>query len=78
MTNFSVVTVARGKNDPPFNPYVYVVLSDYFSDSKGNITLTPKLMSDMEIDEFIDLRIMQLNKVRNIAKKKLQKTREKR
>lgn len=78
MANFSVITVARGKNDPPFNPYVYVVLSEHFKDSDGNITLSSKLMTDMEIDEAIDLLISQLEKARNKAKKELQKAKSKR
>lgn len=76
MANFSVITVARGKNDPPFNPYVYVVLSEYFTDSAGNITLSPNLMAAVEIDEAVDLLIKQLEKARNKAKKELQKAKE--
>jgi hypothetical protein len=76
MANFGVITVARGKNDPPLNPYVYVVLSEHFKDSAGNITLSPKLMTEVEIDEVIDLLTNQLEKARNKAKKALQKAKE--
>ena len=76
MSTFSVITVARGKNDPPFNPYVYVVLSEHFKDSGGNITLSPKLMAEVEIDEAVDLLIKQLEKARKKAKKELQKAKE--
>lgn len=76
MANFDVITVARGKDDPPFNPYVYVVLSEYFTDSNGNITLSWNLMSDIEIDESIKLLIIQLEKARQKAKRKLNKAKE--
>jgi hypothetical protein len=56
---------------------VYVVLSDYFKDSGGNITLSPKLMAGVEIDEAVDLLIKQLEKARNKAKKELKKAKEK-
>jgi hypothetical protein len=76
MAIFSVMTKARRKNDPPFNPYVYVVLSEHFKDPGGNITLTPHLMTEIEIDEAVDLLIKQLEKARNKAKKELQKAKE--
>jgi hypothetical protein len=76
MANFSVMTKAPGKIDPPFNPYVYVVLSEHFKDFGGNITLTPHLMTEVEIDEAVDLLIKQLEKTRNKAKKGLQKVKE--
>jgi hypothetical protein len=76
MSNFSVITVARGKDDPPLNPYVYIVPSGDFKDSSENIRLTPKLMTEVEIDNFIDLLNVQLNKARNKAKKELQKAKE--
>jgi hypothetical protein len=60
----------------PFNPYVYVVLSEHVRDSGGNITLTPHLMTEVEIDEAVDLLIKQLEKARNKAKKELQKAKE--
>ncbi len=76
MANFSIITVARRKNDPPFNPYVYVVLSEYFKDSDGHITLSRKLMNEVEIDEAAGLLIKQFEKARNKAKKELQKAKE--
>jgi len=76
MENFSVITVARRKNDPPFNPYVYVVLSEHSKDPTGNIMLSAKLMTEIEIDEAIDLLAKQLEKARNKAKKELQKAKE--
>jgi hypothetical protein len=57
MANFSVITVARRKHDPPFNPYVYIIPSGDFKDSNENIKLTPNLMTEVEIDDFIDLLI---------------------
>jgi hypothetical protein len=76
MANFSVITVARRRNDPPFNPYVYVVLSEHFKESTGNIMLSAKLMSEFEIDEAIHLLAKQLEKARDKAKKELQKAKE--
>lgn len=77
MATLSIITVARRKNDPPFNPYVYVVLSDYFTDRDNNITLSHYLMTEVEIDETVDLLITQLEKARKKAKKELQKAKEK-
>jgi hypothetical protein len=57
MANFSVITVACGINDRPFNPYVYIVPSGDFKDSSENIKLTPNLMTVAEIDDFCDLLI---------------------
>lgn len=76
MANFSVITVARRKNDPPFNSYVYLVLSEHSKDSTGNIMLSAKLMTEVEIDEAIDLLTKQLEKARKKAKKELQKAKE--
>jgi hypothetical protein len=76
MPNFDIITVARGKNDPPFNPYVYVVLSEHFKDPNGNITLSAKLMSEIEIDESVNLLINKLEKAREKAKRKLKKAKE--
>ncbi len=78
MSKFSVIVVAPGKTDPPFNPYVYILLSECFRDSDGNITLSPKLMTDIEVDESVDLLIGQLQKARNKAKRELQKAKSKR
>lgn len=76
MANFGVITKKIGKNDPPFNPYVYIVLSEYSSDSGGNIIITQNLINEVEIDEVIDSIIMKLNKARNKAKNNLQKAKE--
>jgi hypothetical protein len=43
MANFDVITVARRENCPPLNPYVYVMLSEYFKASNDNTTLSAKL-----------------------------------
>jgi hypothetical protein len=76
MSNFSVITVARGKNDLLFNPYIYIVPFGDCKDSSEDIRLTPNLMIEVEIDNFIDLLIKQLNKTRNKAKKELQNAKE--
>lgn len=62
MENFSVIIVAHRKNDPLFNPYVYVVLSEHSKVPTGNIMLSAKLMTEIEIDEAIDLLAKQLEK----------------
>jgi hypothetical protein len=77
MTNFSVITVARGKDDPPLRPYVYVVLSEHFEDSGGNIMVSGKLMDNSEIEGAVALLIKQLEKTQNKAKKALQQAKKK-
>jgi hypothetical protein len=75
MEYFSVVTVARKKGDPPFNPYVRVCLAhspDYYEVVEGRIVLNHKLMGEVEIDEAINWLIKDLEKVRKKAKRNLQ------
>jgi hypothetical protein len=79
MANFNVITVARKKADLQFNPYVRVCLAhppDHYKDDRGNIVLSLKLMTDEEIDVAIDGLIEELRKVRQKAKKELQKAKE--
>jgi hypothetical protein len=78
MANFNVITVARGKDDPPFNPYVYIVPSGQYKTSSEIIMLTPHLMTEVEIDEAINSLIEDLEKVRKKAKRDLQNAQKKR
>jgi hypothetical protein len=75
MEYFSVLTVARRKDDPPFNPYVRVCLAhslDSYKVVEGRIVLSHTLMGEMEIDEAINWLIEDLEKVRKKAKRDLQ------
>jgi hypothetical protein len=79
MENFSIFTVAPGKNDPPLPPYVRVYLyhsPDHYEDKEGRIVLSIKLMNEMEIDVAIDGLIQELEKNRKKAKKDLQEEKE--
>ncbi|MGI6388527.1 MAG: hypothetical protein ACOX2W_15645 [Desulfomonilia bacterium] len=68
MAKISVFKMAPGKNDLPFDPYVQLSLSHISEDSTGRILLSPRLASDMEIDESVDHLIEQLQKARKKAK----------
>jgi hypothetical protein len=73
MAMIDVFEVAPGKGDLPFTPFLHIYLSEH-STEFGKILLSPQLMTDKEIDESIDLLIMQLEKVRKMAKSKLKKS----
>lgn len=80
MEIFSVITVAPGKSDLPFPPYVCVCLyhsPDHYKDNEGRIDLSLNLMTEMEIDVSIDELIQNLQKIRKKAKKELQEAKEK-
>jgi len=76
MAKIDVFDVAPRKGDTPFSPYLYIYLSEHFSDAEGHKLLSPKLMTDIEIDEAVDFLIMQLEKARKKAKSKLKKLKE--
>ncbi|MGB8992337.1 MAG: hypothetical protein WCD80_09805 [Desulfobaccales bacterium] len=79
MAYFSVITIARGENDPPLSPYVRVCLAhstDYYEIVQGKIVLSHKLMGDVEIEEAIKWLIEDLKKVQKKAKRDLQKAQE--
>jgi len=73
MAKIIVSKVAPGINDLPFDPYVQLSLSHISEDSAGRILLSPRLASDMEIDESVNDLIEQLEKARKKAKDELQK-----
>ncbi len=73
MAKINVFKVAPGRNDLPFDPYVQLSLSNFSQDSAGKIFLSPRLASDMEIDESVDYLIKQLEKARKKAKEDLKK-----
>jgi hypothetical protein len=76
MAKIDVLEVAPRKGDTPFTPYLHIYLSEHFSDSEGAILLSPKLMTDKEIDEAVDFLVMQLEKTRKTAKSQLKKAKE--
>ncbi len=76
MAKIDVFEVAPRKGDMPFSPYLNIYLSEHFSGSEGYKLLSPKLMTDKEIDEAVDSLIMQLEKARKKAKSKLKKVKE--
>jgi hypothetical protein len=76
MPFIDVAEVAPKKGDPPFVPYIHIILSDFTHDSDGFPLLSPQLMSDKEIDDSIDSLVMQLEKARKTAKSKLKKAKE--
>ncbi len=72
MARISVYKVAPPKKDLPFNPYVHIFLSEYSQD-EGHILLSPRLMTDEEIDYSIDRLRKQLETARKKAKLELKK-----
>jgi len=73
MTDISVFRVEPGKGDPPCTHYVQIWLSGFSQGPGGRILLSPDLMTDVEVDESVDLLIKQLEKIRKEAKKELHK-----
>jgi hypothetical protein len=73
MAKIKVFKVAPGRNDLPFDPYVQLSLSNISRDSAEKILLSPRLASDMEIDESVNDLIEQLEKARKQAKDELKK-----
>lgn len=68
---FQACLVREGKDRASVQPFVYVKLSDYLSMTNGNISISPFLMTTQEIDSTVNDLIVQLNEVRNNAKKLL-------
>ncbi len=56
-----------------FDPYVQLTLSHFSKDSGGRTLLSPRLASDIEIDESVNHLIEQLEKARKKAKNDLRK-----
>lgn len=56
---------------------VYIALNKRMKDRKGNILLTPDMMSNNEIDEYVKLLVSQIEKAGKQAKKKLIRVNEK-
>lgn len=73
MAKIRVFKVAPIGNDLPFDPYVQLSLSNISQDSAGKILLSPRLASDIEIDESVNDLIEQLEKARKQAKDELKK-----
>lgn len=71
MAKIKVFKVSPGRNDLPFDPYVQLSLSNFSQDSAGKVFLSPRLASDMEIDESVDDLMKQLEKARKKAKEDL-------
>lgn len=74
MAEIKVFEVAPKREQIPFTPYLHLCVSEYGSDSDGNIFLSSILMTDKEIDEAVDLLISQLENARKTAKTKLNKS----
>lgn len=71
MAQIDTLLIAPGKGDQPFAPFVHLWLSEVSRDSEGRELLSPKLMTDREIDESVDKLIRQLEKARKRAKREL-------
>ena len=70
---FDVISVSSKKGDLPSPPFLCIYVREF---SKGENTgerplISPQLMSDIEVDESINLLIQQLEKLRKKAKHKL-------
>ena len=61
------------ENDYPVPGFwdLRIVIEQYNTDSEGRIPLTPVIVSEMEIDQYIDDLIKDLNAIRREAKSAL-------
>jgi hypothetical protein len=77
MAEFNIITIASRKNDPPSNPFVYVILSGLIlKDPDGHIKLSRDLFTEVDIEEYVKSLIRQLQKAGEKAKRELQKAKE--
>lgn len=51
--DYQIVKMAKG-DDLPFNPHVEIVLDHWTSKDNGPPIISPRLMSDGEIDEYVE------------------------
>jgi len=72
MGNFSI-HVLFGSKDIPNPTIVQIAVTNFSSDAKGRILITPQLASDSEVDYYVNSLVKQLEIIRNDAKKKLRK-----
>jgi len=61
------------KKDEIMIPFTQLYLSSCSKDSNGKVLLSPQLMSEYEVDDFVDNFIRQLEKKRKEAKDELNK-----
>lgn len=67
MAKIEVKETSAGKDDLPFPTFVNLQLTE-FSRDDGDILLSPRLMTDQEVDESVDWLIQQLEEARDSAK----------
>ena len=71
MSTIDIFKIQKVKDNQPIIPVTYLYLSSFAKDDNNNILLSPQLMSDNEIDDFVDSLIRQLEKKRKEAKKEI-------
>jgi len=73
MHEFSVTGIMDGWKigDLPGNQMVNIVLNEYLTRNNGNISLTPLLATEGEVDYAVDKLIQELEAVRRKAKDKI-------
>lgn len=59
--------------DHPVKPFCHIQVGTHTVGEEGEIRLSPQLMTNREIDEYIDYLIADLEHVRKAAKKRLAK-----
>ena len=72
---FDYTTHAPKKRDVPFIPFpaiVHIVLKEHSTDEDGWIRLSPELMSEQEIDGYVQACKEDLDRVGRLAKRALQ------
>ena len=62
---------ARKKEDYALSPFIHLSLSYHATSDDGHILLSAQLMTNQEIDEFIEQRKNELEKFRKEAKQEL-------
>lgn len=70
---FTYVTYAPNKGDMPFNAIVMIGLKSWKEGEQGNISLTPHLMTEAEIDWYINALKADLGRVGRLAKRDLKR-----
>ena len=73
MSFFVPYVFSNGRSDTPIptNPILLLKLADFVSDD-GSIFIGPHLMSDTEIDEFVNSLIQNAESFRRLAKHELE------
>lgn len=65
---FSVDSMGPKRGDRPFTPFVQLVLDNHSPSINGHVSLTPRMVSDGEIDANVSLLKKDLDRAAQMAK----------